>query len=39
VKIEAYGFVNKEKKNGNKYYTDSEIIEGLMRMYQELITK
>ena len=35
--MEAYGFIYEEKKNGTKYYTESECVAELMKMYQDLI--
>ena len=35
--MEAYGFVYDEKVNGSIYYTESETVAALMKMYQKLI--
>lgn len=35
--MEAYGFVYNERINGSKYYTESETVAALMKMYQKLI--
>ena len=37
--MEAYGFIYDEKKNGTKYYTESECVAELMKMYQKLNEK
>lgn len=34
--MESYGFIYDEKKNGTKYYTESECVAELMKMYKEL---
>ena len=36
VVMESYGFIYDEKKNGTKYYTESECVAELMKMYKEL---
>ena len=37
--MEAYGFIYDEKKNGTKYYTESECVAELMKMYQKINEK
>ena len=36
--MEAYGFIYDKPKNGSKYFTESETVTELMKMYQKLIS-